>query len=176
LTAEAVSRRFFLRPQEQAGTIHGLQPRTRMRSTRSWAAALFASVALAGCASDSGPRGGSGGAAVGGAATGDGVTFCAALTVIRAKCQRCHQSPPQHGAPVPLLTYEDIQAPYYTTDQKWSDAIVGAVARGAMPDLAQNDPPISLMPPVEPLTEDEKTTLLDWLAQGALPQGGTNCP
>ena len=147
-----------------------------MRSTTSLAAALLAIVALAGCASDSGPSGGSGGTAVGGAPMGDGVTFCAALAVMRTKCQRCHQSPPQHGAPVPFLTYEDTQEPYYTTDEKWADAIGRAVERGVMPDLAQNDPPISLMPPVESLTEHEKATLLDWLAQGALPGGGTNCP
>jgi hypothetical protein len=96
--------------------------------------------------------------------------------VIRAKCQRCHQSPVQHGAPVPFMTYEDTQAPYYTTDRKWSDVMVDAVDRGIMPDVTQNDPPTSLMPPVEPLTADEKTTLLDWLAQGAKPEGGTDCP
>jgi hypothetical protein len=77
---------------------------------------------------------------------------------------------------VPLLTYEDTQAPYYTTDEKWADAIGRAVDREVMPDLTQNDPPISLTPPVEPLTADEKATLLDWLEQGALPAGGTNCP
>ena len=147
-----------------------------MTPTRSLAAALFASVVLAGCASDSGATHGAGGAAVGGAPSSGGVTFCAALTVLRDKCQRCHQSPPQHGAPMPLLTYEDTQGQYYTTNKTWSDAIVGAVARGVMPDLTQNDPPTSLMPPVEPLTEDEKATLLDWLAEGALPEGGTNCP
>jgi hypothetical protein len=45
-----------------------------------------------------------------------------------------------------------------------------------MPDLAQNDPPASLMPPVEALTDEEKATLLDWLEQGAVPEGGTDCP
>jgi hypothetical protein len=147
-----------------------------MTLTRSLAAALLASVTVAGCASDPGPNGNSGGSGVGGAPTSGGVAFCAALTVIRSKCQRCHQSPPQHGAPTPLLTYEDTQARYYTTDQKWSDAMAGAVARGTMPDLAQNDPPTSLMPPIEPLTDEEKATLLDWLEQGALPEGGTDCP
>ena len=77
---------------------------------------------------------------------------------------------------MPFLTYEDTQAPYYTTDRNWSDAIAGAVERGSMPDVAQNDPPTSLMPPVEPLTENEKATLLDWLSQGAEPEGGTDCP
>jgi hypothetical protein len=145
-----------------------------MTPTRSLAAALFVSVALAGCGDDSGAMVPSGGAGSG--SSNGGVAFCEALKVIRDKCQRCHQAPPQHGAPVPLLTYEDTQAPYYTTDRSWSDAIAGAVERGTMPDLAQNDPPTSLMPPVEPLTRGEKATLLDWLDQGALPEGGTNCP
>jgi len=146
-----------------------------MTPTRSLATALFVSLALAGCADDSGAEGDSGGAGAAGSAS-SAVPFCEALTVIRDKCQRCHQSPPQHGAPVPFLTYEDTQGQYYTTDRKWSDAMVGVVARGVMPDLSQNDPPTSLTPPVEPLSADEKETLLEWLAQGAKPQGGTDCP
>ena len=146
-----------------------------MTLTKSLALAFLASVAVVGCGSDSGPVGNAGGTNAGGSPNG-GVTFCEALTVIRVKCQRCHQSPPQHGAPVPFLTYEDTQAQYYTTERQWSDAMAEAVERGSMPDLTQNDPPASLMPPVEPLTPDEKATLLDWLAQGAKPEGGTNCP
>jgi uncharacterized membrane protein len=169
-------RRFFLRQMEQPVTFSSqLLPQRRMTPTRSLAAALLVSAALAGCADEPGSSGDSGGTDAGGASSG-GVAFCEALTVMRAKCQRCHQSPPQHGAPVPFLTYEDTQAQYYMTNQKWSDAMVAAVARGFMPDVAQNDPPVSLMPPVEPLTADEKTTLLDWLAQGARPEGGTDCP
>jgi hypothetical protein len=95
---------------------------------------------------------------------------------MRSKCQRCHTDPPVNGAPVPFLTYEDTQAQYYASDEKWSDAMVGPVTRGFMPYVALNDPPTSLMPPVEPLTDDEKTTLLTWLKQGALPEGGTDCP
>jgi hypothetical protein len=151
-----------------------LLPRRRITSTRRLAAALFVSITLAGCGNDSSATGPSGGAGTG--SSSGGVTFCEALAVIRDKCQRCHQSPPQHGAPVPFLTYEDIQAPYYTTDRQWSDAIADAVDRGTMPDLAQNEPPTSLMPPVEPLTADEQATLLDWLSQGAKAEGGTDCP
>jgi hypothetical protein len=134
---------------------------------------LFVSVTLAGCGDDSGATGPSGGAGSG--SSNGGVTFCEALTVIRDKCQRCHQAPPQHGAPVPFMTYEDTQAQYYTTERQWSDAMLEAVERGSMPDLTQNDPPVSLMPPVEPLTDAEKATLLDWLMQGAKPEGGTVC-
>jgi hypothetical protein len=115
------------------------------------------------------------GTAAGGTSQGP-VAFCAALTVVRAKCQRCHGSPLQNGAPAPFITYEDTQAPYYATTQKWTDVMGGAVMRGFMPYVALNDPPTSLTPAVQPLTVEEKATLLGWLSEGALPEGGTNCP
>ena len=152
---------------------------------------VLALVATPGCSSDDptverrggkvpSPEGSAGDAAVssGGAGSGDEqIPFCDALAVIRAKCQRCHQQPPQHGAPVPFLTYEDIVAPYgSSTEFKYSDAMIPAVENGFMPYVVLNDPPTSLMPPVEPLTEPEKATLLGWLKQGAKPVGGTDCP
>lgn len=114
---------------------------------------------------------------VGGSAdSGPPVAFCQALTVIRAKCQRCHQDPPQNGAPVPFLTYEDTQAPYVDDAFKYSDVMLLAVERDSMPYVALNEGDDPIMPPVEPLTGDEKATLLGWLRQGALPTGGTDCP
>jgi hypothetical protein len=114
--------------------------------------------------------------AAGGADSGPPIPFCAALTVIRAKCQRCHQDPPQNGAPAPFLTYADTQAQYFNTEFKYSDLMLDDVAKDFMPLVALNDPPTNLMPPVEPLTADEKATLLGWLKQGAKPEGGTDCP
>ena len=113
---------------------------------------------------------------VAGAAPDGPIAFCDALTVIRAKCQRCHQNPPENKAPVAFLTYEDTQAPYFDTNLPWWQVMQGAVDRDFMPFVDLNDPPTSLMPPVEPLTVDEKATLLGWLNQGALPVGGTDCP
>jgi hypothetical protein len=114
--------------------------------------------------------------ATGGADTGPPVSFCEALTVMRAKCQRCHQDPPRNFAPVPFLTYEDTQARYYNTERKFSDAMLSAVERGIMPYVSLNDGDDPIMPPVEALTPEEKATLLGWLRQGALPVGGTDCP
>jgi hypothetical protein len=112
----------------------------------------------------------------GGAANGDAVTFCEALSVIRSKCQRCHGDPLKNGAPVPFLTYEDTQATYSVkTGQKWSDVMLSAVSSGEMPYVALNDSPGGVTPPVQPLTDAEKTTLLGWLEQGAKPVGGTDC-
>jgi len=107
---------------------------------------------------------------------GPTVPFCDALTVIRAKCRRCHQDPPQNGAPVPFLTYEDTQARYFMTNMKFSDVMLPAVEKDFMPFVAANNAPNPIMPPVEPLTAAEKATLVGWLKQGALPEGGTTCP
>ena len=133
-----------------------------------------------GCAEDptltreGGPLPSNGGA--GGSGGGDPVPFCAAFKVIQDKCQRCHGDPLKNAAPVPFLTYEDTQAQYYMTDRRWWEVMIPNVEKDMMPYVFLNDPPTSLMPPVEPLTADEKATLLGWLKQGAKPEGGTDCP
>jgi hypothetical protein len=113
-----------------------------------------------------------------GAPSGDSpITFCAALEVARAKCQRCHANPPKNGAPVPFETYEDFQAPYGSSSGiTYGEAAVRLVREDIMPYVFLNEPPTSLMPQVSPLTADEKATLLGWLEQGAKPEGGTDCP
>lgn len=119
-----------------------------------------------------------GGQAAAGGSIGEAppVEFCAALSVVRAKCQRCHTQPPENGAPVPFLTYEDLQAPYGSSGATYAEVAIRAVELDIMPYVVLNDPPSSLMPPVQPLTTEEKATLLTWLEQGALPEGGTDCP
>jgi hypothetical protein len=104
------------------------------------------------------------------------ISFCAALVVVQAKCQRCHGDPITNSAPVPFLTYEHFQAQYYDTELKWWEVAVGMVERDVMPFVALNENPSLEGPPVEPLTAEEKATLLGWLKQGALPEGGTDCP
>jgi len=154
-------------------------------------ALALASLVIVGCASEDpslqrrgGPLPGSAGASGSSSQGGDGaggggalIPFCAALRVVRAKCQRCHTDPPANGAPVPFLTYDDFQRPYGDDGMfvYWQVA-VGLVDRDVMPYVALNDPPTSLMPPVQPLTPGEKATLLGWLNQGATPEGGTDCP
>lgn len=117
-----------------------------------------------------------GGAA--GSETGNGgaIAFCDALTVVRAKCQRCHGDPLTNAAPVPFITYEDFFAPYGMSTQTYGDVAVRVVGNDVMPYVALNDGPNPIMPPVEPLTANEKATLLGWLEQGMKPEGGTNCP
>jgi hypothetical protein len=106
----------------------------------------------------------------------DAIPFCDALTVVRAKCQRCHGDPLTNAAPVPFLTYDDFLAPYGSSGQTYGGVAVRVVENDIMPYVALNDGPNPIMPPVEPLTSKEKATLLGWLKQGAQPEGGTDCP
>jgi hypothetical protein len=84
-------------------------------------------------------------------------------------CQRCHQDPPLHGAPFPLVTYEDTQEPYTVDKQRW-ERMKEVVESDFMPARG-----IDLEPPVEFLTCEEKSTLMGWLEQCAQPLGGTEC-
>jgi hypothetical protein len=120
-------------------------------------------------------EGGAGGGGAGTGGTSDLVPFCDALAVTRAKCQRCHGDPTENGAPVPFVTYDDFQASYFES-KKWWQRAQEMVEIDYMPYVALNEPPTNLMPPVEPLTAEEKMTLLTWFQQGALPEGGTDCP
>jgi len=84
-------------------------------------------------------------------------------TVLEIKCRRCHTDPPQNGAPFHLLTWEQSQKarqPGYNMPI-WK-VLGNAVRTGFMPDRR-----VTLVPPVEPLTEAEKKTLLDWVEAGA---------
>lgn len=126
---------------------------------------------------EGGPQPTDGGSDSGGTGSGKPVSFCAAFEVVAAKCQRCHTDPPENGAPVPFLGLDDFHRPYGSSDkQEYWQAAIDQIERGLMPYTSLNDPPTSLMPPVEPLTDDEKATLLGWLRQGATDEGGTDCP
>ena len=93
--------------------------------------------------------------------TTEGLTIpCDVQRVLEAKCQRCHGDPQQNGAPFPLLTLEHFHADYF--DVAIHQRAAMAVESGFMPL-----PSTTIMPPVLPLTDEEKTILLDWLNAGA---------
>jgi hypothetical protein len=96
------------------------------------------------------------------------VRFCQAERVLRESCQRCHQRPPLNGAPFPLVTYEDTQATFDVGKARWQ-RMKEVVESNFMPLRLRLDPP------VEPLTCEQKSTLLGWLEQCAQPEGGTAC-
>jgi hypothetical protein len=94
----------------------------------------------------------------GGAMLGMEPDWCAALTVLRAKCQRCHQEPTQNGAPFALSTYADTQV----ADRKGVprfQRMKAALATDYMPPTF-----LELEPAVEPLDESERSALLSWLS------------
>lgn len=84
---------------------------------------------------------------------------CAVDDVFARKCRRCHTIPTRHGAPFVFFTWEDTRQdrlgqPLY--------AVIGrAVSSGFMPYK------IEANPPVQPLAEDEKKTIMDWVSAGA---------
>ena len=96
-------------------------------------------------------------------------TWCSVQAILTLKCQRCHGPPAQHGAPFALASYEDTQAHDYKGKLRF-ERIAEVVDERSMP--AQY---VKLEPPVEPLTDDERETILTWCAQGGLLTGSADC-
>ena len=89
---------------------------------------------------------------------------------VMAVCRRCHQDPPLQFAPFPLLTWDDTQQPFGITGRLRHQRMFEVVRDDVMPFRFS-----TIAPPVEPLSPDDKATLLNWLAQGAQPLGGRDC-
>jgi uncharacterized membrane protein len=102
-------------------------------------------------------------------AAGTDPDWCAARRVLEAKCQRCHGEPTEHGAPFPLVTYEDTQVVNRRGEARFT-AIATVVADGFMPPGF-----ITLEPAVEPLTVPEQELLLGWCSAGGLPTTEDTC-
>jgi hypothetical protein len=109
-----------------------------------------------------------GGQPAGGSGSGAPHFPCDVEDVIVAKCQRCHQDPPQNGAPFPLLTWEDTRRPHGLV--LVFEAMLPAIETDFMP-LTQ----LELEPPVEPLEPEEKELMLEWLSSGAPAVLGAAC-
>jgi hypothetical protein len=129
-------------------------------------AALSCLTLLLGCAhsqpltgqGDGGATSNEASAADGGANLGTRSDWCAARTVLRDKCQRCHQDPTQNGAPFALLTYADTQV----ADRKGVprfQKMKAALETDYMPPMF-----LKLEPAVEVLRAAERDSLLSWLS------------
>ncbi len=101
-------------------------------------------------------------------AGGGGALPCDVASVLRTKCQTCHGTTPLSGAPMPLVTYADTQAP--------------GVANSSLPiwqamQTRVHSTTMSVMPPrgQTALTAAELTSLDGWFAAGA-PAGTQTCP
>jgi hypothetical protein len=75
-----------------------------------------------------------------------------------------------HGAPFALLTYDDTQVKDSKGVPRY-EQVASAVESSYMPPQF-----IELVPAVLLLTEDERTALLAWCAQGAPLVGSASCP
>jgi hypothetical protein len=84
---------------------------------------------------------------------------CKVDDAFAAKCRRCHTVPTRHGAPFVFLTYEDLQQE--RAGQKLPTLIGRAVRSNFMPYRIETNPP------VQPLTDEEKQHILDWVDAGA---------
>jgi hypothetical protein len=90
--------------------------------------------------------------------------FCDAFAVMEQKCLRCHADPTANGAPFPLDSYQATQVRSRAGAQRRSDRMREVIESGYMP-------PVELLvePAVEPLSCEERATLLAWLDDGAPP-------
>ena len=84
---------------------------------------------------------------------------CEVEAALKAKCRRCHTIPARHGAPFPLLTWEQTQADFRGTPI--AGHIGRAVKSGFMPYRIRANPEI------EPLTDAEKQAIVSWAESGA---------
>jgi hypothetical protein len=110
---------------------------------------------------------------------GTGTFFpCDVERVIAVKCRRCHDHPAVlagclaqkscYQAPFPLVTWSDTRRAL--GDKRVVDYLAGVIERDEMPFKTE-----SIQPPVEPLTADEKSTILAW-ARACAPAAAMGCP
>jgi hypothetical protein len=96
------------------------------------------------------------------------VTYCDVAPIIASRCLRCHGEPLQNHAPVALTSFDAIHANYPSdTTNPLYKLVQVKVSAGDMPPPADF---LQVDPPVDQLTEQEKSLLLDWLSGGA-PRG-----
>jgi hypothetical protein len=98
--------------------------------------------------------------------TGPSGLPCDVDEILAQNCRKCHSAPPQYGAPMPLMTWENLHARAVSDETK---KVYELAAFKIGNDAAPMPPP----PNVRLSTEDQKT-LTDWVAAGA-PRGPDTC-
>ncbi len=80
--------------------------------------------------------------------------------IVRRRCQTCHSNPPQFGAPVPFVTYEDVSRPT-ASGQPYHEVMAFRIVA----------PSNAMPPPQQPqLNQAEIATIQKWSRAGA-PEG-----
>ena len=90
---------------------------------------------------------------------------CDVGDVVAARCQGCHAAQPKFGAPMPLVSWEDVHAPAKSDP-----------AREVRELIAQRvHDPVRSMPPGAPLPASELAMLDAWLDAGAVAGSSSAC-
>lgn len=130
-----------------------------------WWLGISAMVAVPCLACGPTPPAGTGGTGGSGGSGGTGGSttnpFCAVKTVLQAKCQSCHNNPPNSGAPMPLVTYADTQANSVISGQPIWQLVKSRVAAGTMPPAN-----------AAPATDQDKAVIAAWNGSGSDDCGG----
>jgi len=84
---------------------------------------------------------------------------CKVDDVFANKCRRCHTIPTRHGAPFVFFTWDD------TRQDRLGQPLYSVIGRAVRTNLMPYR--VEANPPVEPLTDDEKKIILDWVDAGA---------
>jgi hypothetical protein len=131
------------------------------------ATSLFA--AACGASGDSLPGGaGGGGSSRGGQGGASGAPLpCDVAATLSAKCQSCHAATPQFGAPMPLTTYADTQAPAASNPSLRVWQMMSTRVHSTTTPMPPNGQPA--------LASAELAALDAWFAAGAPAGGGASC-
>lgn len=92
---------------------------------------------------------------------------CDVVEVLQHHCLGCHGSPPINGAPVPLVSYDDLTRPAPDVP----DLSIGQVALERMTDPQRPMPP----PPADPVDGDHYAVFKAWV-EGGMPRGSCAPP
>jgi len=99
---------------------------------------------------------------------GGGATYlpCEVDAILENNCRMCHSRPPRFGAPMPLVTWDDLHARAVSDEsKKVYERVVFMI---------DNDPAPMPPPPNPRLSEADRKVLKDWVAAGA-PRGPETC-
>jgi hypothetical protein len=135
-------------------------PRTWGTLAAACAALIAIAVAIGGCVASSSDEPGTESA---GATASTGLP-CAVADVFARNCKLCHGASPTFGAPMPLVTADNLHAPAVSNPAKKVYEMVG---------VRIHDPQRP-MPPIQPLPAADMQTLDAWIAAGA-PRSAATC-
>jgi cytochrome c551/c552 len=114
----------------------------------------------------SGGSGNAGGSSGGAGGSGSGGLPCDVDAILQAHCQQCHAPKPVFGAPMPLVTWDDLHAPLKSDASKKVYEQVGVRIHDDKNPMPQ--------PPNPRLSDADASVLDTWIAAGA-PKGSGDC-